>query len=62
MSSFNGSISVEWTNQSGTKVIGSWNPTVELPRNGEEVTNYEGVIENGKVKPFPRILRPMVAW
>ena len=62
VSSFNGSISVEWTNPSGTKVIGSWNPAVELPRNGEEVTNYEGVIENGKVKPFPRILRPMVAW
>ena len=51
--SFNGSISAEWANPSGTKVIGSWNPAVELPQHGEEVTNYEGVIENGKVKPFP---------
>lgn len=62
MSSFNGSISAEWANPPGTKVIGSWNPAVELPQDGEEVTNYEGVIENGKVKPFPRVPGPRVAW
>jgi len=62
VSSFNGSISVEWANPSGTKVIGSWNPAVELPQHGEEVTNYEGVIENGKVKPFHRVLGPAAAW
>jgi len=62
VSSFNGSISVEWANPSGTKVIGSWNPAIELPQHGEEITNYAGVTENGKVKPFPRVPGPLVAW
>ena len=60
-----GSISVDWTNSSGSEVIGSWNTTVDLISHGEpaqETTNYEGVIENGKVKPFPPVLGARVAW
>jgi hypothetical protein len=65
VSSFNGSISVDWTNPSGTEVIGSWNPAVEVVRHGEpatEVTNYAGVIGSGKVKPFRRVPAPIVVW
>ena len=65
VSSFNGPISVDWTNPSGTEVIGSWNPAVEVLRHGEpatEVTNYEGVIGSRKVKPFPRVPDPLVFW
>jgi hypothetical protein len=65
VSNFNGSIAVEWTNPSGTEVIGSWNTSVGVLIHGgpaTEVTNYEGVIENGKVKPFPRVAGPSVTW
>jgi hypothetical protein len=66
VSNFNGPISVEWTNQSGTEVIGSWNTSVGVIVHGgsaTEVTNYEGVIENGTIKPFPsRVTDPKVAW
>ena len=65
VSGFNGKISVDWTNASGTEVIGSWNPAVQVVDHGEpatEVTNYTGVIGNGKVKPFPRVPGLMVAW
>ena len=61
MSGFNGEISVDWTNPSGTEVIGSWNTVVQIPH-GESVANYEAVIDNGRVKPFPRALDPLVAW
>ncbi len=57
---------MNWTNPSGTEVIGSWNTSVGVVSHGEpttEVTNYEGVIENGKVNPFPRVPGPLlVAW
>jgi hypothetical protein len=65
VSGFNGKISVDWTNASGTEVIGSWNPSVQVVNHGEpatEVTNYMGVIGNGKVKPFPAVFGPRVAW
>jgi hypothetical protein len=65
VSSFNGTISVDWANPSGTKVIGSWNPSVEVIGDGgpgTDVTNYEGVIGNATVKPFPPVLGPKVAW
>jgi hypothetical protein len=65
VSNFNGSISVNWTNPTGTEVIGSWNTSVGVTRHGgtaTEVTNYEGVIANGKVKPFPRVPEPKAAW
>ena len=67
VSGFNGSISVNWTNPSGTEVIGSWNTSIALVSHGEpamEVNNYEAVIENGKIKqPFPLpILAGRVAW
>jgi hypothetical protein len=65
VSNFNGPISVEWTNPSGTAVIGTWNTSVGVIRQGgpaTEVTNYEGVIENGKVKPFPGVAGPGVTW
>ena len=61
VSNFNGPISVEWTNPSGTEVIGAWNTSVGVKR-ATEVTNYAGVIENGKVKPFPVVAGPSVAW
>jgi hypothetical protein len=57
VSSFNGPISVDWTNPSGTEMIGSWNPAVAT-----EVTNDEGVIGNGKVKPFRHVPGPIVVW
>ena len=62
VSGFNGQVSVDWTNASGTEVIGSWNPSVPLADNGNEVTNYIGVIGNGQVKSFPRAFGPEVTW
>jgi len=53
------------TNPSGTEVIGSWNTSVGVVVHGgpaTEVTNYSGVIGNGKVKPFPRVPGPAVTW
>jgi hypothetical protein len=61
VSSFNGPISVDWTNPAGTEVIGSWNPQVQVA-GGTKVTNYEAVIENGKFMPFPRPLDAAVGW
>jgi len=46
-------------------MIGSWNTSVGVVIHGgsaTEVTNYEGVIENGNVKPLPRVADPIVAW
>ena len=65
VSGFNGKISVDWTNASGTEVIGSWNPSVQVVDHGgpaTQVTNYTGVIGNGKVKKFPPVLGARVAW
>jgi hypothetical protein len=65
VSGFSGKISVDWTNPSGTEVIGSWNTAVQVVDHGEsatEVTNYTGVIGNSEVRTFPRIPGHMVAW
>jgi hypothetical protein len=62
---FNGPISVDWTNPSGTEMIGSWNPEVKVVSHREpatKVTNDEGAIGSGKVKPFPYVLDPLVSW
>jgi hypothetical protein len=55
---FNGPIAVEWTNSSGTEVIGSWNPqTLVYDKTGQvsggEVTNNFAFIGGGKVSEFP---------
>jgi hypothetical protein len=55
---FNGPIAVEWTNSSGTEVIGSWNPQTKVydktgQVTGSEVTNYFAYIGGGKVREFP---------
>jgi hypothetical protein len=65
VSNLNGGISVDWTNPSGTEVIGSWNTSAGVVVHGgpaTEVTNYSAVIGNGKVKPFPRLPGPAVTW
>lgn len=65
VSNFNGPVSVEWANSSGTEVIGSWNTSMGVIRNGgqaTEVNNYEGVIAGGQVESFPRVFGPKVAW
>ena len=54
----NGPVAVEWSNSSGTEVIGSWNPQTVLydktgQVSGSEVTNYFAFIGGGKVKEFP---------
>ena len=38
VSNFNGPISVEWTNPSGTEVIGSWNTSVGVVDHGRPAT------------------------
>lgn len=55
---FNGPNAVEWTNSSGTELIGSWNPeTVTYSKNfpgpATSVTNYFAFIGGGKVREFP---------
>jgi hypothetical protein len=55
---FNGPIAVEWTNSSGTEVIGSWNPqTLVYDKTGQvsgsDVTNNFAFIGGGKVSEFP---------
>jgi hypothetical protein len=55
---FGGPIAVQWTNSSGTEVIGSWNPeTVTYSKNfpgpATSVTNYFAFIGGGKVGEFP---------
>jgi hypothetical protein len=64
---FDGSISVEWANPSGSEVIGTWNPEVITGPSGNpvsSVTNYEGYIGNGTIRTFPFILGggPDVTW
>jgi hypothetical protein len=58
VTSFNGQNAVEWTNSSGTEVIGSWNPATPVyGKNSQEigtsVTNYFAFIGGGKVREFP---------
>ena len=66
VSAFDGSIGVDWTNRSGTEIIGSWNTTVITGPSDNPVsatTNYEGYIGNGTVKTFPYILGSIhLAW
>jgi hypothetical protein len=66
VSAFDGSISVEWTNPSGTEIIGTWNPTVITGPSDNPLsttTNDEGYIGNGTVKTFPYILGGVnLAW
>ncbi len=58
VTSFNGQNAVNWTNASGTEVIGSWNPQTPLyDKNSQEignsVTNYFAYIGGGQVREFP---------
>jgi hypothetical protein len=66
VSAFDGRISVEWTNPSGTEIIGTWNPTVITGPSDNPLsttTNDEGYIGNGMVKTFPYILGGInLAW
>jgi hypothetical protein len=69
VSSLNGPVSVEWTNASGTEVIGQWNPTVvTFPGTSHSIwttTNYVGIIGRGTVRPFTAFTNhvpPHVAW
>jgi len=55
---FNGPNAVEWTNSSGTEVIGSWNPeTVVYSKNFQgsatSVTNDFAFIGGGQIRTFP---------
>ena len=58
VSGFNGQISVDWTNASGTEVIGSWKPSVPLADNGNEVTNYIGSSGTARSSRFPALSAP----
>jgi hypothetical protein len=58
VTNFNGQNAVNWTNASGTEVIGSWNPETPLyDKNSQEignsVTNYFAYIGGGQVREFP---------
>jgi hypothetical protein len=55
---FNGPIAVNWTNSSGTEVIGSWNTEVVTYSKNVQgptttVTNYFAYIGGGTVREFP---------
>jgi hypothetical protein len=54
--------SVEWANQAGTEIIGSWNPTVDSVTDGVTTTNFIGFIGHGTVRPFASIPGPNIAW
>ena len=65
VSGFNGPNRVDWTNSSGTEVIGAWNPqVVTYPMGNEEtsVTNDEAFIGHGTVRPFTRVPGPVITW
>jgi hypothetical protein len=65
VSSFN-FLTVEWTNPSGTELIGTWNPSVVTGSGSGQattVTNFIGFIGGGRVRPFGKPpLGPYVAW
>jgi hypothetical protein len=59
------SVTVEWSNPSGTEIIGAWNPNVDSVDHGakvQTVTNFTGFIGHGKVRPFGPVFGPVVAW
>jgi hypothetical protein len=64
----NGPIAVEWTNFSGTEVIGSWNPETALygknhQQIGNSVANYFAFIGGGTVREFPWVgALQLAAW
>ena len=53
---------VEWTNASGTTVIGGWNPTVvTFPGTSHSIwttSNYAGIVGGGTVRRFTAIIGP----
>ena len=58
-------LSVEWTNPSGTEIIGSWNPNFDSVSNGakvQTVTNFTGFVGHGTVRPFGPVFGAVVAW
>jgi hypothetical protein len=59
------SVTVDWTNPSGTEIIGSWNPNVDSVSNGakvQTVTNFSGFIGHGTVRPFGPVFGAVMAW
>jgi hypothetical protein len=67
VSGFDGSVGVNWTNPSGTKVIGSWNPTVITGPSDNPVTTTThdaAYIGDGMVSAFSYLLGGyyQVAW
>jgi hypothetical protein len=59
------SVGVDWTNPSGTELIGSWSPNVDSVSNGEKVqtvTNFNGFIGPGPVRPFSPVYGLDVTW
>jgi hypothetical protein len=59
--------SVQWTNASGTEVIGMWSPTVITfpgsPNETSTTTNYIGIVGGGTVRPFTTLKDPdLAAW
>ena len=59
---FSGQISVEWTNPSGTEVIGAWNTSVPISGGGGTVTSFDGYVADGAVRPFTPPPGPLVTW
>jgi hypothetical protein len=56
VTSFNGPNTVAWTNSSGTEIIGRWNPSVHVTRDGvpaTSVTNDLAFIGGGEISQFP---------
>lgn len=59
------SVTVEWSNPSGTEIIGAWNPNVDSVDHGakvQTVTNFTGFIGHGKVRPFGPVFDVNVTW
>jgi hypothetical protein len=57
--------SVEWTNESGTQVIGTWSTTVTTgsgEQAGTTTTNFIGLIEGGTVTRFPFLPSYTEGW
>jgi hypothetical protein len=67
INSFNGNIGVEWSNQSGTELIGNWNPEQPVTNAagktiGGEVHNLNAFVGNGTVRQFPWATELEIAW